>query len=104
VHTEDESIPTEFLEKSAAHVVEQLGAGGVEMVGGKQWWKWAPKELTAEWIEMRKDWWTRTRHSEILPRTMFYVHGGLSRAWPGPERDTVDNAFSVRWLLFRECR
>ncbi|RPB04115.1 alpha/beta-hydrolase [Choiromyces venosus 120613-1] len=76
VHTEDESIPTEFLEKSAAHVVEQLGADGVERVGGREWWKWAPKKLTAEWIEMRKDWWTRTRHPEILPRTMFYVHGG----------------------------
>jgi len=80
VHTEDESIPAEFLEKSAAHVVEQLGPGGVEMVGGKQWWKWAPNKLTAEWIEMRKDWWARIRYSEILPRTMFYIHGGLSRA------------------------
>ncbi|CUS07576.1 unnamed protein product [Tuber aestivum] len=76
VHTEDESIPAEFLERSAAHVVEQLGTDGVERVGGKQWWKWTPKKLTAEWIEMRKDWWTRTRHPEILPRTMFYVHGG----------------------------
>ncbi|PWW71664.1 alpha/beta-hydrolase [Tuber magnatum] len=76
VHTEDESIPAEFLEKSAAHVVEQLGTDGVEKIGGKQWWKWAPKKLTAEWIEMRKDWRARTRHPEILPRTMFYVHGG----------------------------
>jgi hypothetical protein len=76
VHTEDETIPTEFLEKSAEHVIEQLGPNGVEMVGGKSWWKWRPKTLTAEWVEMRKGYWERTAHPEMMPRTMFYVHGG----------------------------
>lgn len=77
VHTEDATIPSEFLEASARHVIDQLGPGGLEKVGGSKWWKWRPKELTAEWIEMRKGYRRRTANPQMLPRTMFYVHGGL---------------------------
>lgn len=77
VHVEIITISPEFLEKSAQHVIHQLGAGGVEKVGGKSWWTWRLKDLTAEWIEMRKDHWYRMRHPERPPRTMLYVHGGL---------------------------
>lgn len=77
VHVEIAAIPSEFLEKSAHHIIRQLGQGGVGKVGGKSWWRWRLKELTAEWVEMRKDYWYRTRHPERSPRTMLYVHGGL---------------------------
>ncbi|KAH8149306.1 uncharacterized protein LAJ45_06846 [Morchella importuna] len=76
VHVEITTIPLECLDKSAQHVIDQLGPDGVEKVGGKAWWRWRPKELSAEWIEMRKDYWHRTRHPERPPRTMLYVHGG----------------------------
>lgn len=77
VHVEINIIPPQFLEKSAEHIINQLGESDVEKVGGTSWWKWRLKELTAESIEMRKDCWYRTRHPEIPPRTMLYVHGGL---------------------------
>lgn len=64
------------MEKSAEHIIKQLGDSVVEKVGGKSWWRWRPKELTAESIEMRKDYWNRTRNPDMPPRTMLYVHGG----------------------------
>ncbi|KAL0640832.1 hypothetical protein Q9L58_000139 [Maublancomyces gigas] len=76
VHVEISIIPPEFMEKSAEHIIKQLGDSVVEKVGGKSWWRWRPKELTAESIEMRKDYWNRTRNPDMPPRTMLYVHGG----------------------------
>ncbi|KAL7276603.1 hypothetical protein RUND412_000407 [Rhizina undulata] len=77
VHCEDAVIPNEYLDKAAEHIVNELGTGGVEKVGGGKWWLWRDeKELEVEWIEMRKDWKHRLKHPEERPRTMFYIHGG----------------------------
>lgn len=76
VHVEITTVPLEHLDKSAQYIIDQLGPDGVKKVGGTSWWRWRPKELSAEWVEMRKDYWHRSRHPERPPRTMLYVHGG----------------------------
>lgn len=101
VHVEISIIPPEFLEKSAEHIVKQLGDSVVKKVGGKSWWRWRLKELTAESIEMRKDYWNRTRNPETPPRTMLYVHGGLWTLWPS--RDHCRRSSVPRCIFLWKC-
>ncbi|KAF2745289.1 alpha/beta-hydrolase [Sporormia fimetaria CBS 119925] len=78
VHVEDLEIPHTQLERSAQLIQAQLGAEGIEAVGGKTWWQWRmDKPLRAEWIEMRKDYEERTKMANVKSqRIMLYVHGG----------------------------
>ena len=72
------TISAKTISHAATHLIEQLGAGGVEAVGGRQWWQWRPQgsELRAEWIEMRNDYDKRKANGEHGGRVMLYVHGG----------------------------
>lgn len=72
------TIPSEQITKAADLLIEQLGHGGINRVGGSKWWQWRRKgvELKAEWIEMRGDYNTRKKNNDRGCRVMLYVHGG----------------------------
>lgn len=76
MHVEEAAISDELLEEAATKIAEQLGADGVEQVGGKRWWKWRVKEVKGEWIEMRQHYNERAKNKDWAPRTILYVHGG----------------------------
>ncbi|KAF2680771.1 alpha/beta-hydrolase [Lentithecium fluviatile CBS 122367] len=79
VDAEQVQITKGTLMRSADHVRRQLGAAGVEAVGGNTWWEWRREGTTlkAEWIEMRKDMEQRKRSTNTKgQRIMLYVHGG----------------------------
>ncbi|BGP38265.1 hypothetical protein JCM10450v2_002207 [Rhodotorula kratochvilovae] len=61
----------------AAHLLRQALAVDprtVELVGGEQWWTLRGRELTGEWIEMKKD--KLKRGGNPPERVLLYVHGG----------------------------
>ena len=72
------SIPPEIITKAAGTLISQLGAKGVDNVGGSKWWQWRrnDSELRAEWIEMRGNFNERKRRRQTGRRVMLYVHGG----------------------------
>lgn len=79
VKIENVEIPHRYLHSSAKLLHSQLGAKGIEQVGGKDWWQWRRPEsgsLRAEWVEMKKDIAERKRLGTTLDRAMLYVHGG----------------------------
>lgn len=79
VTLEEVLIPQLFLSKSASIVESQLGPGGIELVGGKEWWQWRRPEapFKAEWIEMKADTLERKAEGrEKSERNILYVHGG----------------------------
>lgn len=63
---------------SAEALQAQLGAHGIERVGGKTWWQWRRpgSDMSAEWIEMRADFHERQKRGDPGKRVMLYVHGG----------------------------
>ncbi|RMD43404.1 hypothetical protein DV735_g1723, partial [Chaetothyriales sp. CBS 134920] len=78
VHTENVSIPPNFLTSSAEAIIANLGEDGIGQVGGRKWWQWRrnASPLKAEWIEMRADHQERRRTNAKSDRVMLYVHGG----------------------------
>ncbi|ETI19367.1 hypothetical protein G647_09199 [Cladophialophora carrionii CBS 160.54] len=78
VRTENVTVPDDYLAKAARTITSQLGAAGVESVGGTRWWQWRPRggELKAEWIEMRAHYNEQKRQGSKSRRIMLYVHGG----------------------------
>ncbi|KAF2279739.1 alpha/beta-hydrolase [Westerdykella ornata] len=79
VHVEEVEVPQRAMDKSAEHIIAQLGPEGLYHVGGRTWWQWRMNNspLKAEWIEMRKDYEERTRAGDRQSRRiMLYVHGG----------------------------
>ncbi|GAA6052509.1 hypothetical protein JCM3770_003802 [Rhodotorula araucariae] len=61
----------------AAHLLRQALAVDprtVELVGGEHWWTLRGRELTGEWIEMKKD--KLKRGGNPPERVLLYVHGG----------------------------
>lgn len=66
------------MARAADTLVVQLGHKGVDLVGGKAWWRWRRdnRPLRAEWIEMKSDYQERKRVGEPSKRIMLYVHGG----------------------------
>lgn len=54
-----ERIPVTSLEAAADHLTEYLGPEGIELAGGKTWWRQRinPEEgMHCEWISMKRDW------------------------------------------------
>jgi len=82
VSVEAVEIPAACLAKSAAHIQAQLKPEGLKQVGGAAWWQWRRDDapLQAEWVEMRKDQYERSKKSDEKgkrgERIILYVHGG----------------------------
>lgn len=78
VKVEQVHIAEEYRTAAAEAIQEQLGAHGIEKVGGKTWWQWRRpgSELKADWIEMKSDQEERKRLGQKGNRVMLYVHGG----------------------------
>ncbi|KAK8233497.1 acetyl-hydrolase [Phyllosticta capitalensis] len=79
VKADDVTVPIDFLTKAADLLQAQLGAEGIERVGGKTWWQWRGEntEFKAEWIEMRKDYSERKAAQDPKgQRIILYIHGG----------------------------
>lgn len=80
IYTEDVVIPDECLSSAATALIDQLGPKGVERVGGEEWWQWRGPSgnLTAEWIEMRRDRKERMQdnNNKRSNRIILYMHGG----------------------------
>lgn len=72
------TVSPDHLNKAAEVLQEQLGADGIEQVGGREWWQWRkPKsDMTAEWIEMRAHAADRKEKGGHGKRVMMYIHGG----------------------------
>ena len=79
VHVEVVDIPSGQLARAAEYIQAQLGPEGIQQIGGKTWWQWRRDntKLTAEWVEMRKDY-DHRRKAKVTKgqRIMLYVHGG----------------------------
>lgn len=79
IFSESVLVPEKYLSSAADMVTDQLGPKGIELIGGKEWWKWRGPmgSLRAEFIEWRKDRKERLQDGEKgRNRVMFYVHGG----------------------------
>ncbi|GAA5976699.1 hypothetical protein JCM10908_005600 [Rhodotorula pacifica] len=73
-----ETIPVSQVSiNEAAHLLRKALAADsrtVELVGGNAWWTLRGRELTGEWIEMKKD--RQKRGTKPPDRVLFYLHGG----------------------------
>lgn len=52
-------IPPQTLSRAADTLSDYLGPEGIELAGGKSWWRQrleAKQDLHAEWIAMKRDW------------------------------------------------
>ncbi|KAL5114505.1 hypothetical protein ACEQ8H_007595 [Pleosporales sp. CAS-2024a] len=79
VHVKVVDVAQAQLARSADIITAQLGPKGIEAVGGQTWWQWRRDAtcLSAEWIEMRKDYDARKQLNIAKgDRIMLYVHGG----------------------------
>jgi acetyl esterase/lipase len=79
VHSKVVEISNAQLARSADLISAQLGPEGIKAVGGQKWWQWRRDgtTLSAEWIEMRKDYDARKQLNITKgDRIMLYVHGG----------------------------
>jgi len=76
VKTEQVQIPSSLSDEAASLLIKQLGPLGTKEAGGEKWWQWRKKDrnLSAEWIEMRKD--HQARGNNKSKRILFFVHGG----------------------------
>jgi hypothetical protein len=74
---EDVYIPDSFNNKSASHIISNLGTN-LKVVGGKSWWqwRWPGSVVRAEWVEMKADREARKRNKTQGNKVMFYIHGG----------------------------
>jgi acetyl esterase/lipase len=70
------TIPSNFSDLAATHLINQLGPVGIAEVGGEKWWQWRKdnKPLKAEWVEMRED--RKARAGKKPSRILLFVHGG----------------------------
>lgn len=73
-----EAVPVSQVSiNEAAHLLRKALAVDprtVELVGGKTWWTLRGRELSGEWIEMKKD--KQKRGVKPPDRVLFYLHGG----------------------------
>lgn len=77
ISKEDVVIPQSSIEQAAEILTAYLerDPGGIDKIGGKNWWKYRGKELTGEWIEMKKD---KIKRGELeMDKVIFYVHGNF---------------------------
>ncbi|GAA5859340.1 hypothetical protein JCM8547_001992 [Rhodosporidiobolus lusitaniae] len=70
------TVPNENVDKAAELLREALAVDPrtVELVGGERWWTLRGRNLTGEWIEMKKD--KLKRGANPPEKVLFYLHGG----------------------------
>lgn len=75
VHREKVAVPPNAIEEAVEilRVHLERDPGGLEKVGGGKWWELRGRDLTCEWVEMRKDF--DKRGGKTPEKVLFYVHG-----------------------------
>ncbi|GAA6040711.1 hypothetical protein JCM8097_000886 [Rhodosporidiobolus ruineniae] len=70
------TIPSSNIDEAASLLRKALAVDPrtVELVGGEQWWTLRGRELTGEWIEMKKD--KLKRGANPPEKVLLYLHGG----------------------------
>lgn len=69
-------ISEDCITLAATHLIATLGPESLKKVGGKKWWQWRTRPLSAEWVEMRSDYNRREKEPGGRQKTMMYIHGG----------------------------
>lgn len=76
---ENMEIDESLLGVAAAKIIAQLGEGGIEQVGGGDWWQWRDeKRLRAEWLETTTHRKEREKNPEQAETLVLYLHGGMN--------------------------
>ncbi|GAA5887222.1 hypothetical protein JCM6882_002454 [Rhodosporidiobolus microsporus] len=70
------TIPNENIDEAANLLRKALAVDPqtVELVGGEKWWSLRGRDLTGEWIEMKKD--KLKRGGNPPEKVLLYLHGG----------------------------
>ncbi|GAA6058771.1 hypothetical protein JCM10212_001887 [Sporobolomyces blumeae] len=70
------TVPDENIDRAAELLLKalEMDERTMELVGGTKWWRMRGRDLTGEWIEMKKD---KLKRGAAPPeRVLLYLHGG----------------------------